>query len=83
MSRRNYIADRDGEEAARDEHIARLEKAYGEEVCVCGDYRRQHENGAGRCSLNGLGHGVPGYSCEKFERGQDLPAPAPTPGRME
>lgn len=37
------------------------------DTCVCGDYRRDHIDGTGRCKMNGLGHMVPGYSCEKFE----------------
>ncbi len=32
-------------------------KEHPEDICECGDYRRQHlDNGA--CSLNGLGHGT-------------------------
>jgi hypothetical protein len=26
------------------------------EICYCGDYRWQHKEGKGACSLNGLGH---------------------------
>lgn len=38
------------------------------DVCRCGDYRKDHERrGTGPCRLNGLGHGVPGYTCEEFE----------------
>lgn len=37
-----------------------------EDTCWCGDYRRDHVDGIGRCRLNGLGHGVPGYECERF-----------------
>lgn len=33
-------------------------REHAEDVCECGDYRRQHPNG-GACDLNGLGHGVP------------------------
>lgn len=37
------------------------------DVCECGDYRYQHDNG-GACNLNGLGHGIPfgEGKCEKF-----------------
>lgn len=34
--------------------------------CVCGDYRRDHVDSSGPCKMNGLGHGVPGYRCERF-----------------
>jgi hypothetical protein len=34
--------------------------------CECGDYRRDHPNN-GRCKMNGLGHGIPGYTCDSFE----------------
>ena len=36
-----------------------------EDICNCGDYRRDHpDNGA--CKLNGLGHNIPDYKCERF-----------------
>ncbi len=35
------------------------------DVCYCGDYRHQHEDGDGRCRLNGLGH-PGGSSCNRF-----------------
>lgn len=34
------------------------------DLCVCGDYRRQHDE-RGRCKLNGLGHGGASY-CQNF-----------------
>jgi hypothetical protein len=34
------------------------------DVCVCGDYRRQHDE-RGWCKLNGLGHGG-AEDCHKF-----------------
>lgn len=34
------------------------------DVCVCGDYRHQHDE-RGRCKLNGLGHGG-AEDCHKF-----------------
>ena len=36
------------------------------DTCYCGDYRRDHVDGEGRCKLNGLGHGYSGYQCLKF-----------------
>jgi hypothetical protein len=36
-----------------------------DDVCYCGDYRHQHEDGVGRCRLNGLGH-PGGAPCLKF-----------------
>jgi hypothetical protein len=43
-------------------------KEHPEDICECGDYRREHpDNGA--CSLNGLGHGIPRewyQGCFKF-----------------
>jgi hypothetical protein len=32
-------------------------KEHPEDICRCGDYRRQHPDG-GACGLNGLGHGT-------------------------
>ena len=34
------------------------------DVCVCGDYRHQHDE-RGRCKLNGLGHGG-AEDCNQF-----------------
>ncbi len=35
------------------------------DVCECGDYRRDHVNGTGRCRMpNDLNHGF--RSCERF-----------------
>jgi hypothetical protein len=48
------------------------------DVCQCGDYRRSHKEGIGPCNLNSLGHGVPGYQCEKFVL-RHLTAPTPQP----
>jgi hypothetical protein len=42
-------------------------KEHSEDICECGDYRKQHpENGA--WNLNGLGHGMPFSEgrCEQF-----------------
>lgn len=40
-------------------------KEHPEDICKCGDYRKEHpDNGA--CGLNGLGHCIPDYKCEKF-----------------
>lgn len=36
-----------------------------EDICVCGDYRSDHDDN-GVCKLNGLGHNIPDYKCEKF-----------------
>lgn len=36
---------------------------HAEDVCMCGDYRRQHYQGTGRCLLGSLCR--PGY-CVKF-----------------
>lgn len=36
----------------------------GTDLCVCGDYRRQHR-ADGPCLLNGLGHGGSG-DCSRF-----------------
>lgn len=33
-------------------------KQHAEDICHCGDYRKQHPEG-GACNLNGLGHGMP------------------------
>jgi hypothetical protein len=32
-------------------------KEHPEDICYCGDYRRQHPDN-GPCGLNGLGHGT-------------------------
>lgn len=37
-----------------------------DDVCRCGDRRREHADGGGACKLNGLGHGYAGYSCNRF-----------------
>ena len=37
-----------------------------DDICHCGDRRRDHIYGTGLCKLNGLGHGVPGYRCTGF-----------------
>lgn len=37
--------------------------AHDLDTCMCGDYRRQHVNGAGRCMLNELCTPTP---CRKF-----------------
>jgi hypothetical protein len=50
---------------------------HNKDVCVCGDYREQHLNGTGRCTLNGLGHGVPGYLCTEFRIHQYAPVSGP------
>jgi hypothetical protein len=47
------------------------------DVCECGDYRRQHIDGTGACVLNSLGHGAPGYRCNKFRVQQYAPVDAP------
>jgi hypothetical protein len=47
------------------------------DICVCGDYRHQHVAGIGACTLNGLGHGAPGYSCTKFRIHKYAPVDAP------
>jgi len=41
-------------------------KEHPEDICHCGDYRKNHpDNGA--CDLNGLGHGtVPDSKCAQF-----------------
>ena len=41
-----------------------LERAHPEDECECGDYRRHHENGLGRCCMpDDLTHGnVPCFS---------------------
>jgi hypothetical protein len=41
-------------------------KQHPEDICHCGDYRRQHSVG-GACSLNGLGHGMPFNEGKCFE----------------
>ena len=50
---------------------------YDLDVCRCGDYRRDHQQGAGTCKLNGLGHGMLGYSCAEFRIHQFSPVNAP------
>lgn len=40
-------------------------KEHPEDVCHCGDYRKNHPDG-GACALNGLGHGI------SLERGDCL-----------
>jgi len=42
-------------------------KEHSEDICECGDYRKQHPDG-GACALNGLGHGMPFNegACFKF-----------------
>ena len=44
------------------------------DLCECGDYRRDHKGGTGACNLNGLGHGMTGYRCNRFRF--SLPATA-------
>ena len=37
------------------------------ELCVCGDYRHNHENGKGKCRMpNDITHGY--QECKKFKR---------------
>jgi len=43
-----------------------LTDAHDLDECHCGDWRKDHEPNGGRCRKNGLGHGVPGFTCEKF-----------------
>lgn len=50
---------------------------HAKDVCHCGDYRHQHHGGIGPCKMNGLGHGVPGYRCEKFRVFQYAPVGSP------
>jgi hypothetical protein len=34
------------------------QQEHPEDICECGDYRKQHPDG-GACALNGLGHAAP------------------------
>jgi hypothetical protein len=46
------------------------------DVCVCGDYRKQHKDGVGACMCNGLGHGG-APACYRFELSSRHRADAP------
>ena len=35
-----------------------MDNEHPEDICVCGDYRKNHLNN-GICLLNSLGHGIP------------------------
>jgi len=43
-------------------------EAADDDVCVCGDYRRQHKYGRGRCVFNDYngGHGMGLRACNSF-----------------
>jgi hypothetical protein len=47
------------------EQIMPCRPGAGYDLCECGDYRHQHKDGEGECSLNGLGHGG-APACLKF-----------------
>jgi hypothetical protein len=59
-----------------------LDREHAEDICECGDYRRDHPNN-GACNLNGLGHGIPSSEpeakCLRFR----LSTPAPIGGARE
>lgn len=53
-----------------------------EDVCTCGDYRKDHENGTGRCRMpNDLCHGF--VPCEKFTLFRRAAAPKTLRSRRE